>query len=93
MSQSKWRDHCAPIINRVLKETAGQDEKAIQKALRDAYPYGAFENHPYKIWRSEIHRQRGTQHTHSQSNKRLQTRLQKIYSPQAKQLVLLDEKV
>ena len=56
--QSQWRKEAAPIIARVLKETAGQDEKAIRKALRDAYPFGAREHHPYKIWCDEIRRQR-----------------------------------
>ena len=43
-----------PIIHRVLQETKGQDEKAIRKALREAYPWGERSMHPYKIWISEI---------------------------------------
>lgn len=54
-----WRDYAAPIIARVLKETAGQDEKAVRKALREAYPFGERANHPYKIWCDEVRRQRG----------------------------------
>jgi hypothetical protein len=54
-----WRDSATPIIARVLKETKGQDEKAIKKALFDAYPFGARQYHPYKIWLDEIKRQRG----------------------------------
>jgi len=53
-----WRDEVRPIIAKVLQETDGQDEKTIRKALREAYPYGLRENHPYKIWLSEIARQR-----------------------------------
>lgn len=56
---SDWRSAAAPIIASVLKETAGQDEKAIKKALRDAYPFGERKYFPYKIWCNEIQRQRG----------------------------------
>ena len=56
--ESIWRKHCAPIIRRVLEETRGQDEREIRRALRDAYPYGERRMHPYKIWCSEIKRQR-----------------------------------
>jgi hypothetical protein len=54
-----WRDYAAPIIARVLKEAAGQDEKTIKKALHDAYPFGERAMHPYKIWCDEVRRQRG----------------------------------
>lgn len=54
-----WREHAAPIIARVLKETAGKPEKDIRRALREAYPYGERQYHPYKIWCDEIRRQRG----------------------------------
>lgn len=53
-----WRERAAPIIARVLAETAGQDEKAIRQALRDAYPFGSRENYPYAVWCDEIRRQR-----------------------------------
>ena len=54
-----WRDKARPIIARVLRETRGQDEGAIRKALRDAYPFGPREHWPYKVWLDEIKRQRG----------------------------------
>ena len=53
-----WREHCAPIIHRVLEETRGLPEKEIKKALREAYPYGERKYHPYKIWCDEIKVQR-----------------------------------
>lgn len=58
---SRWRRHAAPIISRVIKENlaAGGDEKTLIKALREAYPFGLKEHHPYKIWRDEIQRQLG----------------------------------
>lgn len=58
--ESPWRTHSAKIISAVLEATRGQDEKAIRKALRDAYPFGERRMHPYKIWLSEIKRQRKT---------------------------------
>ena len=54
-----WRDHCKPIIHKVLEDTKGKTEKEIKKALHDAYPYGQRNNHPYKIWCNEIRKQRG----------------------------------
>ena len=48
------------MIAKVLADTEGLDEKAIKRALRDAYPLGERKYHPYKIWLDEIHRQRGT---------------------------------
>lgn len=54
-----WRDYARPIIQQVLKETKGQDEKAIRKALKEAYPFGERAYHPYKIWLDEIKVQRG----------------------------------
>lgn len=58
MSESRWRNHAAPIIARVLEETKGKSEKEIRAALRDAYPFGERRYHPYKIWLSEVKRQR-----------------------------------
>lgn len=57
--KNTWRDRCAPIIEKVLKETKGQGEAEVKKALFDAYPFGMRQYHPYKIWLSEIRRQRG----------------------------------
>jgi hypothetical protein len=59
MSESYWRKQAAPIIAEVLKETAGQDEKAIREALKEVYPFGPRKYHPYVIWRDEVARQRG----------------------------------
>jgi hypothetical protein len=57
-SQSYWRNAAAPIISKVLTGTKGQSEKEIRKALHDAYPFGMRKYHPYKIWCSEVRRQR-----------------------------------
>lgn len=55
---SRWRKIASPIVTRVLDETRGQSEKEIRAALREAYPFGPRSHHPYKIWLSEIKRQR-----------------------------------
>lgn len=60
MTGSYWRNKARPIIARVLKENKGADEQTIKRALRDAYPFGPREYHPYKIWLDEIAVLRGT---------------------------------
>lgn len=60
---SYWRKIAAPIIARVIEQTGREDERALRKALREAYPFGERSMHPYKIWRDEIRRQlEGRQH-------------------------------
>jgi len=53
-----WREHCRPIIAKVLADNKGKTEKEIKKALQAAYPYGERARHPYKIWCDEIKVQR-----------------------------------
>lgn len=53
-----WREHCRPIITKVLVDNKGKSEREIRKALRDSYPYGQRAMHPYKIWCDEIKIQR-----------------------------------
>ena len=65
-----WRDHCAPIIAKVLADNKGLTEKEIKKALRDAYPYGERAMHPYKIWCDEIQKQRGLKKRKKKGGKR-----------------------
>ncbi len=57
--QSRWRNHCRPIIAEVLAANAGKPDAEIRKALHDAYPYGPRKHHPYQIWLSEIAIQTG----------------------------------
>jgi len=60
---SYWRDIAGPIIREVIDRVGRGDERALQKALRKAYPWGEKRMHPYKIWRDEIRRQlEGRQH-------------------------------
>ena len=57
--RSQWRALARPVIARVLRELCDATEDELRKALRAAYPFGAYENQPYRIWHDEIKRQRG----------------------------------
>lgn len=54
-----WRQRFAPIIQRVLKANNGKPWLEIAATLRDAFPAGERRFWPYKVWLSEIRRQRG----------------------------------
>lgn len=56
---SRWRQVAAPIITKVLAETAGKPNGEIRAALRAAYPFGVRKHHAYKIWLDEIRIQTG----------------------------------
>ena len=56
----KWRDHARPIIAEVIGRVGTADLKALRKALREAYPFGVRNYHPYRIWLDEIKVQLGT---------------------------------
>lgn len=47
------------VIAEVLKETEGQSESEIRRALREAFPFGPRDYYPYKVWLDEIKVQRG----------------------------------
>lgn len=65
MTNKTWRQRCAPIIAKVLRDTKGKNEYAVRQALFTAYPWSKRENNTYKIWLDEIRVQRGykTMHT------------------------------
>ena len=52
-----WRDRVRPIIAAVIAEHG--EGPGLRKALREAYPFGLREYHPYKVWLDEIRVQRG----------------------------------
>lgn len=54
-----WRDRAKPIIAAVLAKHQGDDLKTIRLALREAYPFGPREYHPYRIWCDEVRVQMG----------------------------------
>lgn len=51
------REYATPIIRQIIRENEDAEEKDIRKALRDAYPWGPRENHPYKVWSDEVRKQ------------------------------------
>lgn len=53
-----WRDRAKPIITEVLERVKESPRKEQKKALREAYPFGERKFWPYKVWLSEIKRQR-----------------------------------
>jgi hypothetical protein len=57
MSDSYWRKIAAPIIAKVIQEVGTEDERALKRALREAYPFGQRSLWPYKVWRHEVRRQ------------------------------------
>jgi hypothetical protein len=52
-----WRERARPIIASIIAEIGTGDMKRLRKELRDAYPFGLRQYHPYKIWCDEIHQQ------------------------------------
>ena len=52
-----WREYAAPIIADVL-ERFPNEGKEQRQALTAAYPFGERRYFPYKVWLSEIKRQR-----------------------------------
>lgn len=53
-SESRWRLASRGAIAQALEGVADKsDEKAVRKALFDAYPFGQREMLPYKMWLSE----------------------------------------
>lgn len=57
--KSHWREQARDVIRKVLTENEGKSDKEIRKALREAYPFGERQYHPYKIWLDEVALQTG----------------------------------
>lgn len=54
-----WRDKAKPIIAAVIAQHQGEDITIVRRALREAYPFGPREYHPYRIWCDEVRAQLG----------------------------------
>lgn len=54
-----WRDQARPIVAEVIAKVGTADRKRLKAALREAYPWGPREYHPYRIWCHEIRVQLG----------------------------------
>ena len=62
MTGSYWRDIARPIVAQAIdacRRMGITDPDTIRRSpvLRDAYPFGPRQYHPYRIWCSEIRRQ------------------------------------
>jgi hypothetical protein len=58
-NEPTWREHFRPRIAKVITEVGTDDMPALRRALRDAFPAGERQYHPYKIWLHEIRVQLG----------------------------------
>lgn len=54
-----WREKARPVIAEVLAAHQGEDLKTIRRALKEAYPFGPRQHHPYQIWCDEVRSQLG----------------------------------
>lgn len=52
--KSTWRTQAYPFIDKVVRANPAATKKEMKALLRDAYPFGARENHPYNIWRGMV---------------------------------------
>ena len=57
-TEPSWREKARPYIAAALKATEGKSEEEIKKALFYAYPWRERTRYPYKVWLSEIKKQR-----------------------------------
>lgn len=57
MKNRTWRDKARWVIYSTLRDLPeGTDKKIIRTLLRKAYPFGAREHWPYKVWCDEVRR-------------------------------------
>lgn len=59
MVLSYWRQRAAEVITAVLADHPNAGAKERMDLLREAYPFGIKQYHPYKIWRSQVRLQLG----------------------------------
>jgi hypothetical protein len=58
-AMATWRERFRPLIASVIAAHTGEPMTRIRAALREAFPAGPREYHPYKIWLSECRKQLG----------------------------------
>ncbi len=49
-----WRDRCRPVIAEVIERVGRDDERALRRELRKAFPFGPKSYYPYRVWLDEI---------------------------------------
>ncbi|MEN6537397.1 MAG: hypothetical protein ABFD60_04375 [Bryobacteraceae bacterium] len=47
---ANWRVASLEVINQVIAENPGANEKELRKLASNAYPFGSRTHHPYKAW-------------------------------------------
>jgi hypothetical protein len=56
MTQSTWRLRARQVIGEYCKAHPKQTASEFRKGVKDVYPFGEREHHPYKIWLDEVKR-------------------------------------
>ena len=54
MAESSWRRRSRQVIEQTNAAHVHLEPRERLKKIRDAYPFGEKENHPYAIWLSEV---------------------------------------
>lgn len=54
--ESYWRNIVTFVIRDLIAQFGCDDDRALRKALLEAYPFGEIGKHPYNIWCDEITR-------------------------------------
>jgi hypothetical protein len=51
-----WRDQARPLIDAAITEgrKRGLKDRELATFVREAFPWGSREMHPYRIWLSEV---------------------------------------
>lgn len=59
--KSHWREQSSRVISEAIQSgvALGLEGDALERHVSAAYPFGAREMHPYKIWLSEVRFQLG----------------------------------
>jgi len=59
MSATTWRERAQRVIAEVRAAHPDAAGDELRRLLRDAYPFGQRQYHPYKIWCDEVRRALG----------------------------------
>ena len=69
-----WRERAQRVIGEVRAAHPDAAGPELRRLLRDAYPFGQRQFHPYKIWCDEVRRALGMPRTKAKSrSQRVQT--------------------
>lgn len=54
--KSRWRERARQVIARILASNPGKSPQELRRLIREAYPFGPRQHHPYRIWCDEVKR-------------------------------------